>query len=135
MSSILNQIEEMLERLGSIQTPEETAHRYELRRELLCSRYFNKSIEQQKWNRLMTFTVPLFAGGALVVVFTIASVTINESSQTESPIVSRSSQMITASTETFDSKIELINSDQFLSPVDEMVKFVPVHTASFEFAQ
>src|SRR3989338_6299105 len=68
-------IEELLERLGtsvSDQTREEPIHRHELRRRLLCSRYFEEShMRQERWNRMVSFTAPLFAGGVLVVIFSI----------------------------------------------------------------
>jgi len=68
-------IENLLEQMGSQELPGDPEHRYELRRRILCSRFFEDScVRSSKWDRLLTYTVPLFAGGMMVGVLTLVAV-------------------------------------------------------------
>lgn len=61
-----NNLEELLECLGSQETPECEEHRYALKRALLCSKYFEETIARRKqvtaWQMLATsmFALALF---------------------------------------------------------------------------
>ncbi len=64
-------IEDLLERMGSQEHPGDPQHRYELRRQLLCSRFFEDCNRQSRWDRLFTYTAPLVAGGMMVGVLVV----------------------------------------------------------------
>ena len=125
-------IESLLEQIGSADVPEDTVHRYELRRELLCSRYFgDHCARQQRWNRLLTFTVPLLTGGMLVVVFSFVGASLSEtlpfSSQVESTDVVQAIE---------SQKIVSEETDQFVDsrqpiPMYEVIKFIPAQTVDY----
>lgn len=55
--------------MGSQENPGDVEHRYELRRALLCSRFFVPRVS--RWERVMGYTAPLVAGGVMVGVFTL----------------------------------------------------------------
>ncbi|MBI4437758.1 hypothetical protein HY631_02300 [Candidatus Uhrbacteria bacterium] len=68
-------IEELLERMDSREVLGDPAHRYELRRTLLCSRFFDvECARHSRWNRLLSYTAPLVAGGMMVGVFSLLAV-------------------------------------------------------------
>ncbi|HAU65937.1 MAG: hypothetical protein UT30_C0018G0009 [Candidatus Uhrbacteria bacterium GW2011_GWF2_39_13] len=70
-------IEELLETMGSVECSEDSTHRYELRRKLLCSRLFEFVFQNNKTTRLVrvfTYTAPLIAGGMMVGVFVLFAV-------------------------------------------------------------
>lgn len=117
-------IESVLERLSSMEAPEDPVHRYELRRELLCSRFFqDHCARQERWNRLMTFTAPLITGGFLVVVFSLVSSSIHESAEMP-PVIST---VVVAQSEQ-----EFIDTREPV-PVYEVMKFVPVQAVDYVF--
>ena len=64
-------IEELLEQMGSQEQPGDPTHRYELRRKLLCSRFFDGCNKQSRWDRMLTYTAPLLAGGMMVGVMVV----------------------------------------------------------------
>ncbi|MBI5794372.1 hypothetical protein HZA87_04835 [Candidatus Uhrbacteria bacterium] len=73
-------IEEILQLMERVDVPEDTTHRYELRRRLLCSRFFETDrVPHRRWNRLLTYTAPLLAGGMMVGVFSLFAVSTSES--------------------------------------------------------
>lgn len=127
-------IESLLEHLGTTGVPEDTVHRYELRRELLCSRYFgDHHARQQRWNRIMTFTAPLITGGVLVLVFSVVGVSLNE---TDSMIVQSEPTSLVQMTEAEPIKPAKTEPNEFVDsrePVsmNEMIKFVPVQTVDY----
>lgn len=81
-------IEKLLQTMGTHEIPSDPAHRYELRRKLLCSRFFEvECARHSRWNRLLTYTAPLVAGGMMVGVFSLFAVSVSESG-VESTVVS-----------------------------------------------
>ncbi|NQV90038.1 hypothetical protein HQ487_01365 [Candidatus Uhrbacteria bacterium] len=72
MSDKQLKIEELLEVMGSKEHVGSSEHRYELRRSLLCSRFFAAETAcMSRWDKMMTYTAPLVAGGMMVGVFTL----------------------------------------------------------------
>jgi hypothetical protein len=122
--SLLN-IESLLEHLDSKDVPEDTIHRYELRRELLCSRYFgDHCARSQRWNRLLTFTMPLITGGVLVVVFTFVGASLRD------PV------HVAPGGETIVAAVEEEKANEFVDtrepiPMYEVIKFVPTQTVDY----
>ncbi len=137
MQHKLLKIEELLSRAGSTEIPDDVAHRYDLRRSLLCSRYFTVEFErQEKWNRFVTFTIPLFAGGMIVVVFSFIGASLSEP---HAPI-----SVHTPSYSTVVANVESVQVEEEQSPfIDktgiqplyEEVEFSQVRTASFVMVQ
>ncbi len=123
-------IESLLERIGSVEKPEDSIHRYELRRELLCSKHFQEHCARQaRRNRFVTFTAPLLTGGMLVVVFTFVGSTMMESAPLDSLTNSAEVTEVAASNE------EQINQD-FIDartpvPVYEALQFTPVQPVNY----
>ena len=75
-------IEELLQTMSSQEHPEDVAHRYELRRSLLCSRFFDGACQKSnRWDRMLSYTAPLVAGCMMVGVFALMAV--NMSSEPE----------------------------------------------------
>lgn len=119
-------IEELLKRLGDAHVPDDVTHRYELRRGLLCSRYFNA--RHDHWNRVLSFTAPLFAGGVLVFVFfTVGSSLMDVSSP--SSIALTSVEQDPSSSES-ESENQFIDTRTFV-PLYDAVKFIPVQNAEY----
>lgn len=78
-----SKIEDLLEHLGTSELPDDLTHRYELRRSLLCSRYFDEAHQRDaKRSRFLVYTAPLFAGVVLVVVFSVAGTYMVDQHQT-----------------------------------------------------
>ncbi|MEK7615109.1 MAG: hypothetical protein AAB431_01850 [Patescibacteria group bacterium] len=130
-------IEELLNRAGSTEIPDDVTHRYDLRRSLLCSRYFTVEFErQEKWNRFMTFTIPLFAGGMLVIVFSVVGASMGEP---RAPISVHTPSYSAVAANTEPVQIEEDQSPFIdktgIQPLYEEVKFSPVRTASFVMMQ
>ncbi len=127
-------IEDMLAHIGSVEVPEDPVHRYELRRELLCSRYFEEHcVRQQRWNRLATFTAPLLTGGVLVVVFTLVG-----SSMVEMPSPTPTVHAPAAVAQIASTDEELKTQNEYMDtresvPVYDVIKFVPVQAANYVF--
>lgn len=65
-------IEQLLETMGFQDHIADPEHRYELRRRLLCSRFFE--VQTSRWDKLFTYTAPLFVGGMMVGVFALMAV-------------------------------------------------------------
>lgn len=124
-------IEELLEHLGSKEVPEDTVHRYELRRELLCSKYFgDHCFGSKRWNRLLTFTMPLLTGGVLVVVFSFVGMSLSETaSVTQTP----QTAVIAQAVDTEEQKKETSEFIDSRTPVSmyDVIKFVPVKTVDY----
>ncbi len=119
-------IESLLEHLGSSDVPEDTVHRYELRRELLCSRYFGDQCgRERRWNRLLTFTMPLFTGGMLVVVFSFIGASLSESVPL-APTV----EAIVVAVEESKKENEFVDTREPI-PMYEVIKFVPTQTVDY----
>ncbi|MFA4845817.1 MAG: hypothetical protein WC654_04635 [Patescibacteria group bacterium] len=82
-------IEDLLETIGSVEIIGDSIHRYELRRSLLCSRFFEaECVRHSQWNRLLTYTAPLVAGGVMVGVFSLFAISISGSESDPSAISS-----------------------------------------------
>ncbi|MBT5808645.1 hypothetical protein HOI18_05225 [Candidatus Uhrbacteria bacterium] len=71
MSESQSKIEDLLEQIGTHEVHGDPEHRYELRRALLCSRYFDSPScdKTSRWDIIFTYTAPLIAGGVAVGVF------------------------------------------------------------------
>lgn len=71
-------IEDLLEQMGSQDLPGDSEHRYELRRALLCSRYFGDNCSRQsRWEVFMSYTAPLVAGTVVVGVFAFMATSVS----------------------------------------------------------
>lgn len=68
----LLQLEELLQRMGSVEISEDVSHKYALRRALLNSTRFERNRFQLVWMRLFTYTTTLVAGGAVVAVLVVS---------------------------------------------------------------
>ncbi len=126
-------IEELLNRMGSGEVPSDVAHRYALRRGLLCSRIFSMQFDRhEKWNRFMTFTIPLFAGGMLVVVFSFMGASLSEPGGPIS-VQTQGSPSMVASVQTIQPENQLSPyiDTTGIQPLYEEVKFAPVRTADY----
>jgi len=66
MNKTPNKIEDLLERMGTQEVPGEPEHRYELRRALLCSERFDCNSKTSRWDRWMSYTLPLVTGSVVV---------------------------------------------------------------------
>ncbi len=71
MSLSQQKIEQLLEQMGSVEPSQETQHRYQLRRQLLSSRFFHKSHQRNRWNLFFSYAAPLMAGSMVVVMFIV----------------------------------------------------------------
>jgi hypothetical protein len=72
MSQSKLKINDLLEQIGTHEVHGNPRHRYELRRALLCSRYFGDefcSPKISRWDMIFTYTAPLIAGSVTVGVF------------------------------------------------------------------
>lgn len=68
-------IEDLLETMSSRERPGDAEHRYQLRRHLLYSRFFEDAHSRtSRWDRMMSYTAPLVAGGMMVGVFALMAV-------------------------------------------------------------
>ena len=136
-------IEELLGKIDGDEIPDDVVHRYELRRTLLCSRYFNADCERdEKRNRFLAYTVPLFAGTMLVVVFAVAGTSILDISVSSEPHPTiDTSHLISAdrlSEITFIAAKEpsRVNVAEFVDtqnppvPLEDVLRFVPVSLSS-----
>jgi|GEM_PF-3528859 len=130
-------IEELLERLGTSvegQSPQEPMHRYELRRRLLCSRYFGENLQRQdRWNRMVSFTAPLFAGGVLVIIFSIVG-----SSMSDLPLMPHDQEQTIIATQI--SEVENSTPNSYVDfrpavPLYDIVEFVHVKNAEYILMQ
>jgi hypothetical protein len=129
-------IEELFDRLGAVQAPQEVAHRYKLRRSLLCSRYFDDEQDrQERWNRLVSFTAPLFAGGMLVVIFSMVGSSLNEL-----PVapLNDTDTIVAAAEIPSDQELTSTEKNGFVDfrnvvPLYDMVPFAQVENANFVF--
>lgn len=123
-------IESMLERIGSADVPEDTSHRYTLRRELLCSKFFgDHCARQQRWNRLLTFTMPLVTGGLIVVVFSVVGVSLNEPAELAAELNAAPAQT-SSKQETQRIHNEFVDARE-PALAYELMQFVPVETANY----
>ncbi|MBM5789841.1 hypothetical protein FJZ23_02010 [Candidatus Parcubacteria bacterium] len=117
--------------MASNEFPEDTVHRYELRRELLCSKFFgNRCAREARWNRVMTFTAPLFTGGLLVVVFTLVGSSLNQPSLPLATPVERAVVAQAIDEEKTESENVYVDARPRV-PMFEVIQFVPVETANY----
>lgn len=138
-------IDTLLDQMGSVKIPEDSVHRYELRRELLCSRYFgNQSVQRERWNRLMTFTAPLITGGFLVVVFSIVGSSINTDEHITAsdiqtvalpPVIDEAPAVFDDARRGFDSQESEFVDMRASMPVYDSIQFFRVNTASSIFTR
>ncbi|MCR4314142.1 MAG: hypothetical protein NUV84_02770 [Candidatus Uhrbacteria bacterium] len=120
-------IQELLEIVGSQELPGDVEHRYELRRSLLCSRFFEHRVS--RWERMMGYTAPLVAGGMMVGVFALMAA--NVSIEPEIGPQTVSSSTLVAQTPSMPVDVTPIRVEDFLSPASEPT----VALAGFESAQ
>jgi len=97
--------------MGSQEHPGDVEHRYELRRSLLCSRFFAPRVS--RWDRMMTFTAPLVAGGMMVGVFALMAVHASIEPEVGPQTVSSSRSVVQASAT--QTHVEPIRVEDFLS--------------------
>jgi hypothetical protein len=124
-------IEDMLEMIGSEDVLGDPVHRYDLRRKLLCSSYFDLK-SNEYLNRVFTFTAPLFAGAVLVVVFSVVGTSIT-----------RPEVILEADTVSSEKVVNVISpyidntaQNEFISfdgsdPVEYVANFVPIEAREF----
>lgn len=137
-------IEELLETIGSVEITGDPTHRYELRRRLLCSRFFDvECVRHSRWNRLLTYTAPLLAGGMMVGVFSLFAVSMSESDGT--PAISSSGTTVAqmqgepepASDAFFSDPseplVQLADISTFVP--EEVIRFVPLSRHDFVLTQ
>ncbi len=137
-------IEELIELMGCVDVPEDPSHRYELRRRLLCSRFFEvERGTHWRWNRLLTYTAPLLAGGMMVGVFSLFAVSTSES--LGAPSMGSSSTFVSqASTgphptlnaflsDASEPRVQLADIETVVP--DEPVRFVPVSERTIVLTQ
>lgn len=98
-------------------------HRYELRRRLLGSRFFKPQVS--RWERMMSYTAPLIAGGMMVGVFTLMATHISTEPEVGPQTIS--SNMEVAQTPTVVREVNPIRTEDFLSdpssPVVSLAEF------------
>ncbi|MBI4598956.1 hypothetical protein HY734_02030 [Candidatus Uhrbacteria bacterium] len=104
-------IEELLEVVGSQEHPGDVEHRYELRRSLMCSRFFAPRVS--RWDRMMTYTAPLFAGGMMVGVFALMAAHVSMEPEVGPQTISSKSSVVQASVS--QTQVEPIHVEDFLS--------------------
>ncbi len=115
MSRTQLNIEELLEVVGSQEHPGDVEHRYELRRSLLCSRFFAPRVS--RWDKMMTYTAPLVAGGMMVGVFALMAA--NVSMEPEVGPQTISSRASVAQAPASQAHVEPIRVEDFLSDPSE----------------
>ncbi len=129
-------IEELLEIVGSQERPGDSKHRYQLRRQLLCSRYFEGTCQrEQQWNKILSYTAPLVAGGLLVAMFAFVGNSITDPAELQGganvPVASESVQNnFSFAVETPEEPFSEFIDYGRLVPVERVVKFVPIQTVS-----
>lgn len=98
--------------MGSQEHTGDVGHRYELRRALLRSGFLVPRMS--RWDRMMTYTAPLMAGGVMVGMFALLAV--NVSSEPEIGPQTVSSPSPVAQTAAL-LEVAPIRAEDFLSPV------------------
>jgi hypothetical protein len=116
-----NNLEQLLERLGSVETPECLEHRYALRRALLNSPRFERNRFRMVWTRLFTYTATFVAGGAVVAVLVVSVMTV-ELRGRESLVDSQESGV--GSTKAIESDESFVSSDASEADDPGHVEFV-----------
>lgn len=64
-------IDTLLQRLGSHEIPGDSEHRYDLRRALLRSTYFEVNRKKQQWSKWLAMSTTIFAGSMMVLVISV----------------------------------------------------------------
>lgn len=141
------QIEQTLEKMGDYSdTPIDTRHYYELRRSLLCSKYFEPSRKKMWWNGVFTYAAPLVAGGIVVGTFTLLAVSLSSNEavilntvESNTNLTSHVGEAVLTSSVSVESSIPvsvfvsdpnepLVQFADFVeSQTTESIRFVPVH--------
>ena len=127
-------IEELLERIGAFEAPDEPVHRYELRRALLCSRFFEASCCSSRWNRLFSFTAPLVAGGVMVGVFGIFAILEPVEDSPTQRSVSFDTKVVERNVEPIKPLVSLVDFNEFV-PQEQVIHFEPLSDQPFALAQ
>lgn len=143
-------IEELLETMQTLPVPEDSLHRYELRRTLLCSRFFDSSCDtQSRWDKFLSYTAPLVAGSMMVGVFSLLALSMS-SDETSSDIhaAPSSAQIVQVKETAVFQKASLFEefiSDDSLPTVqlvdiqtfsaDQLVQFIPLAGYNFVLTQ
>jgi len=65
-------LEDLLERLGSSETPIDVSHRHALRRALLNSPYFESHRSSKKWGQIFSYASTALVGGMAVTVVVVS---------------------------------------------------------------
>ena len=116
-------IEDLLEHMGTLELSGDSTHRYELRRKLLCSRFFHEDFQKTtRWDRVFTYTAPLIAGGMMVGVFALFALSPVEEETVASSTVLLQTQVAEPEAETVAS---VSPHQEFLSdPSEPKLRFV-----------
>ncbi len=134
MKQSQRKIEDLLEGIGSHEVPGDSEHRYELRRRLLCSSYFENDCEAKpKRDRVFTFTIPLFAGSIMVIIFASFgnSLTTGPTQKTvdfKTVAVQPTFELVEESSK--DHLAQFVQYDNVV-PLEQVVRFVPVEQAAY----
>jgi hypothetical protein len=134
-------IEDLLDRVHIPVEEQHISHRYELRRQLLCSKYFSLLCVSDRAGKFFAYTAPLFAGTLLVVVFATVGSTVLEQGVSVDPVPSIDTTHVVSAEQL--SKITFIPAEplsyvhpvEFIDsrarvPVYESMRFVPVESAT-----
>ena len=113
--------------MGSQEHAGDVEHRYELRRSLLGSRFFEH--RASRWERMMGYTAPLFAGGMMVGVFALMAAQVSIEPEIGPQTVSSRTSVAQAPVTSID--VTPIRVEDFLSSPDEPT----VALAGFEQTQ
>ncbi len=131
-------IEDLFERMGSIQISEDTEHRYALRRKILCSKYFHKS-NAQDHKKLFFLIVPFFASGFIVIALTVSSSTSlqNDTSTSIAPVLlsEQIATEVTASSLLTDAPVAQYIDDRPMIPMGRDSNRVVMNMANVLYAQ
>ncbi len=139
MNNTSLKIEELLKQVGDTDVPDDVMHRYRLRRSLLCSSYFDSTCERnEKKNRFIAYTAPLFAGTVLVVVFAVTGTSILDGSAVSDPKPTIDTSrfvsadhlsaitFVPAKTASYATAAEFIDTSYPPIPLSDSLRFVPM---------
>ena len=122
-------IEELLDRIDIRDVPCDSAHRYGLRRSLLCSKFFG-DCGRANVNKIFSFTAPLLAGTVLVAVFAFVGSSMSEPTVSSKTSPVSGGQIVTASAPIVQSPTnEFIDFN--IVPVRDVIRFVPIENSEF----
>ncbi len=101
--------------MGTKEQSGDVEHRYQLRRALLCSRFFEPHVS--RWDRMMSYTAPLLAGGMMVGVFTFMAANVSIEPEIGPQTISSKTEVAQAPSTSVE--VTPIRVEDFLSSPDE----------------